>query len=136
MIYLYYFLQLTWGIVMNIIGLLIAFVLRIANYKSEYYHGNLAFKIGDNWGGISFGFISICSSKRYEEIRAHEFGHSLQNCLLGPLMPLIVGIPSVIRYWYREFKYYRKGLIPPTKYDDIWFEGQATRWGNDYAELF
>jgi hypothetical protein len=35
----------------------------------------------------------------------------------------------MIRYWYRELKYYRKGLIPKTDYDSVWFEGTATKWG-------
>ena len=47
-------------------------------------------------------------------------------------MPFVVCIPSAVRYWYREFKYHRKKLTPPTKYDDIWFEGQATKWGSEY----
>ena len=42
-------------------------------------------------------------------------------------MFFVITGPSIVRYWYRELKYYRKGLVPPTKYDDIWFEGQATR---------
>ena len=45
-------------------------------------------------------------------------------------MPFVICIPSAIRYWYRELKYYRKGLYPETDYDSIWFEGQATKWGN------
>lgn len=42
-------------------------------------------------------------------------------------------IPSVIRFWYREFKYNRKDLQAPTEYGDIWFEGQASRWGEKYV---
>ena len=33
-----------------------------------------------------------------EGIDWHEFGHTFQNCLFGPLFPLIVAIPSAIRY--------------------------------------
>jgi hypothetical protein len=54
----------------------------------------------------------------------------LQNLIWGPLFPFVIAIPSAIRYWYRELKYYRKGLYPDTDYDSIWFEGQATKWGN------
>lgn len=28
----------------------------------------------------------------------HELGHTLQNCLLGPLFPFIVAIPSATRW--------------------------------------
>lgn len=63
---------------------------------------------------------------------AHEAGHGLQNIVWGFLFPFVVCIPSAIRYWYRELKYHRKHIKPKTEYDDIWFEGQATRWGHIY----
>jgi hypothetical protein len=47
-----------------------------------------------------------------------------------------VCIPSAIRYWYRELKYLRNGLTPPTAYDDAWFEGQATRVGAKFIEEY
>ena len=47
---------------------------------------------------------------------------------------ILIQLASAIRYWYRELKYYRKGLRPPKEYDSIWFEGQATRFGYKYLE--
>ena len=44
-------------------------------------------------------------------------------------MPFVVSIPSAIRYWNRKLNYHDKGLTPPTEYDDIWFEKQATKLG-------
>lgn len=63
----------------------------------------------------------------------HEYGHSIQVMIWGPLWLFVVAIPSVIRFWYREWYYKHKYFttrksLPP--YDSIWFEGQATRWGN------
>lgn len=58
-------------------------------------------------------------------INAHEFGHSIQNTLLGPLYIFIVMIPSAIRYWIRTLK--PKSVY--TAYDDIWFEDSATQCG-------
>ena len=69
-----------------------------------------------------------------ESCNAHETGHGLQNCLWGPLMFFVITGPSIFRFWYREIKYYRKGKVPPTAYDDIWFEDQATRWGQKFVE--
>ena len=54
----------------------------------------------------------------------------LFTSFLGIIYPFLIGIPSAIRYWYRELKYYRKNKQPSTPYDSIWFEGQATRWGH------
>lgn len=65
---------------------------------------------------------------------AHECGHGIQNIIFGPLFPFLVAIPSVIRYWYREviWRKDRERYFQLPKYDDIWFEGQATRWGDKY----
>ena len=67
------------------------------------------------------GCFFLCDeeSKNDDHVRGHEMGHGLQNCLWGPLGIFVIFIPSAIRYWYRELKFYRKGLIPLTQYDDI-----------------
>ena len=45
-------------------------------------------------------------------------------------MIFLVSAPSSIRYWQRRIKTrLRKPL--KTAYDDIWFEGQATRLGRE-----
>jgi hypothetical protein len=65
----------------------------------------------------------------------HEFGHSLQNCYIGPMMPFI-SIASAIRYWYREILFWEG--IPyenMSDYDDIWFEGTATYLGKHYHKF-
>ena len=59
---------------------------------------------------------------------AHEFGHSLQNLIFGPLFPFIVAIPSVIRCQYQNYRS-KKGL-PNKEYDSIWFEFQASSLGH------
>ncbi len=63
---------------------------------------------------------------REEYINPHEFGHTVQNCLFGPLFPFLVAIPSATRYWLRE--------IFPNKewgpYDGAWFEDAATQCGD------
>lgn len=133
---LYYFLNLTWGVIMTFIGGVAVIVLLILGKKPKRYHGAIYFEVGKGWGGVELGLFFVCAENSGESVKSHEFGHSLQNCIYGPLMPFLVSIPSAIRYWYREFKYHRKGLNPPTKYDDAWFEGQATEWGKNYKDLF
>lgn len=134
--HLYYFLNLTWGIEMTLIGGAVAIVLLALGKKPKRYHGAIYFEVGKGWGGINLGLFFLCSEDSGERVKSHEFGHSLQNCLYGPLMFVLVCIPSATRYWYRELKYNRRGRIPPTKYDDAWFEGQATKWGQKYKDLF
>ena len=65
---------------------------------------------------------------------AHESGHGIQNAIMGPLFIFLVAIPSAARYWYRELKFNRKGLTPPTAYDAIWFEGSATYLGTTFVK--
>lgn len=130
---LYYALTFTWGILTNIIGAFIAlFFVPIFKATFEVRHGRFVFIGGNCWGGLSMGnFIFMCkTSAKGTHTLAHEIGHSLQNILWGPLFLPVIGIPSAIRYWYRETPLYKK----KTDYDAIWFEGQATAWGTKYVE--
>lgn len=134
---LYYLLSFTWGIVMTAIGFLVGGVLTLFGCKATKEGPCWCFVIGDNWGGVSLGPVMLMSSANYAAGRTvkHEFGHSLQNCIWGPLFPFVIAIPSATRYWVREFQR-NKGTPPATDYDAIWFEGQATEWGNKYFYKF
>lgn len=130
----FYLLSFTWGLPMTFIGLIVALALMIIGKKPEKYGYCLHFKVGNNWGGASLGIIFITDTTPCEHTKMHEHGHSLQNCYFGFLMPFVVCIPSAIRYWYRELKYYRKGKTPQTKYDDFWIEGNATKRGEEFIK--
>lgn len=126
---IFYVLSFTWGIIMTLIGL-IAMIIPFGHY--HIFHGRIYKTIGKEWGGVSFGCFFICAEDcQYDSLMGHECGHGIQNIILGPLMPLIVAIPSAIRYWYFEW-YWNKYMDYPNDYDAIWFENQATRWGRKY----
>lgn len=127
--WLYYLLQFTWGLPMNIIGALVFAVLIVFGGKKPVkFHNCWYIEIGKNWGGLELGTFFLVDSSGYEETKYHEAGHALQNIVWGPLFPFVIGIPSAIRYWYFR--------LTPNKnhpsYDSIWFEGQATAWGRKY----
>lgn len=63
----------------------------------------------------------------------HEFGHGVQNVYLGWFTPVVVSLPSVARFWWRKLKA-RLGKPITTGYDDIWFEGQATKTGEKFRK--
>ena len=129
---LFYIISFTWGGVMSMIGLLaMIFTLPWGTYY--IYHGRLYKVIGKNWGGLELGCFFFCD-RQDEYILNHESGHGLQNCIWGPLFPFVIGIPSAIRYWYREIKMRKNPSVQLPDYDAIWFEGQATRWGRKYIE--
>ena len=130
----FYFLSFTWGIIPTFVGLIVTAVAACFG-RVRTFHGRLYSVIGKDWGGLEVGcfFVACESCADSDHLRAHESGHGLQNILFGPLFIFLVWIPSAIRYWYRELKYNRKHIAPPTQYDDIWFEGRATRWGKKYV---
>lgn len=130
----FYILSLTWGCILTLVGLIVAAVLVCLGFKPKKYGWCYYFQVGKHWGGLNLGIICLTSHKPTTRTKNHEHGHAIQNCLFGPLMPFIVCIPSAIRYWYRTLYYHRKGEYPPTEYDDIWFEGQATRIGTLVVE--
>lgn len=134
---LYYLLSFTWGIVMTAIGFLVGGALTLFGHRAIKEGPCWCFIVGDNWGGVSLGPVMLMSLANYNAGRTvkHEFGHSLQNCIWGLLFPFVIAIPSATRYCVREIQQ-NKGTPPTTDYDAIWFEGQATEWGNKYFDKF
>ena len=130
---MFYFLSFTWGLLLTLFGLIVALILRVLGYHSKKFALVRFFEIGEGWGGFELGLFFVANQNSTFHLRCHEFGHAIQNCMFGPLTPFIICIPSVIRYWYRELHYYRRGKEPKTSYDDTWFEGQATRLGTSIA---
>lgn len=81
------------------------------------------------WGGLETGMCFITEPDAGESLCYHELGHTYQNAILGPLFPILVGIPSAIRYWYRELKWALHKTANWKPYDSIWFENSATNIG-------
>lgn len=138
----FYLLSFTWGILFTLIGLLaLAFIFMFLNHKIYMYKrvaGRLAiiFK-RDLPGGMNLGLIYITdkSQEKNYRLHTHEIGHSIQNAWFGPLFIPIIAIPSLIRasFWSHisRKKKAKTGKYPD--YDRIWFEGQATKLGEQYV---
>lgn len=132
---LFYALSFTWGLPLTLIGCVVSVILLIAGYKPHKWGYCYYFEVGENWGGLEFGSIFLTNKNPSEHIRSHELGHGIQNCYFGPLMIFIVCIPSVVRYWYRTIKNHC-GVPCKTKYDDIWFEHQASVLGENFIKWY
>lgn len=124
---LYYILNIVWGFPLTLIGFVGALAVLISGHRPQRNGGGWVFRVGHDWGGISFGLFHFVDMEPTKRILAHEYGHSLQNMIWGPLMVFVIAIPSVVRYWVHQIR--RKQNKPNPSYDSIWFEGQATRWG-------
>ena len=131
----YYIISFTWGLPLNLVGIICAVILYIAGKRPTKNIYGWYFRIGNNWGGVNLGIISIVSERSGQHTLLHEFGHSIQACIFGPFVIIFVVIPSVTRYWIRRYQQEIKGITNLPDYDYAWFEGQATMFGERYYDL-
>lgn len=124
--YLYYITSFTWGIIMSLIGLIAFIILAAFGYKVQRNALGWRIEIGEGWGGFSMGPFTLVCKGRTEHLCAHEFGHSIQNCIFGPFIIPFVMIPSIIRYWMYNYQ------LIHHEYEYIWFEQMATVLGLRY----
>lgn len=119
-LFIFYCLQLTWGLIQNVIGLLL-FLFNL-NKKKKIFNGAIV----TYWKykpSLSLG-IFIFMGTDNDRLLAHEYGHSIQSLILGPLYLFIIGIPSFI--WAMMYSINKKENI---KYYHFYTE----RWANDLA---
>ena len=129
----YILIQCTWGIIQTIAGFVMFLISTGSNHA--WYNGAVA-TFWNKPFGISLGlFIFIPPKARFynsekynfsdEEIQSrllvHEYGHTYQSLILGPLYFLVAGLPSVI--W---------GMVkrPGRSY----FSFYAEKWANHLGE--
>jgi len=107
-IVLYRIWQCTWGVLQTLLGL----IMFIKYFKSKHYtyHGAII----TEWNvksSVSLGlFVFVTSepyfAKKYEgqieleelsnRLLVHEYGHTIQSLILGPLYLIVIGIPSTL----------------------------------------
>ena len=130
---LFYLLQFTWGSTVNLAGLLV-FLCCHSRFHSKMFHNAIVTYLPGNRGGLSLGifiFLSIRNPQEGNLLCAHEYGHTVQCLLLGPLYWVVIAIPSVI--WYHFFAGYRKRRDIP--YDALFCERWATAWGKKWSRI-
>lgn len=130
---MFYLVQFTWGLTVNLAGLLVFLCCR-KRFRSEAFRNGIVTRLPGNRGGLSLGifiFLSVPDTHENTRIRAHEYGHTIQCLFLGPLYWIVVAVPSVI--WYHCFAGYRKkrGIA----YDTLFCEHWATAWGRKWSGI-
>lgn len=123
--FFYILLQCTWGGLITFIGLFFL----IANRSCEHQWYRCC--IDTKWNkraGLSLGLFTFTPKDTVPNaqlIRVHEYGHTIQNLVLGPLM-LFVGLISIAWFNLPCFVRLRERGVP---YTACFVEAWASRWG-------
>lgn len=82
-----------WQLPQNLLGLLL---LLIYKREKEYHrlNGRRFYYTEEISSGISLGNYIIMNREDHEDGMKHEYGHSIQSRILGPLYLLVIGLPS------------------------------------------
>ena len=122
----YIIVQCTWGFLQTLIGL--GFFLANRNCEHQFYRCCIDTKWNAR-GGLSLGLFIFTPKDEVENaqlIRVHEYGHTIQSLVLGPLM-LFVGIISVA--WGNLPYFHRLRTEKGVPYTACFVEYWASRWG-------
>lgn len=105
---LYFLIQCTWGAVQSTLGL-IYFIFHSSD-KHYLYHGAIVTE-WDKKSSVSLGMFVFVTKEPYfynklkseytreelsQRLLVHEYGHTIQSLILGPLYLIIIGIPSTL----------------------------------------
>lgn len=107
--FLFYFVQFTWGLSVNLIGGIV-FLILLKKYRHERFKNAFVTYVPGNWGGVSLGLFIFMADKKGEgwtqNTKIHEYGHTIQCLFLGPFYWIIIALPSVV--WCNLFRSYRE----------------------------
>ena len=84
--------QWTWGFPQTLVGLIVYLCCRKCPHGQ--YHGCITTR-WRNRGSMGMGMFLFLGSED-SQVRVHEFGHSVQSLIFGPLFLPIMGIPSFL----------------------------------------
>lgn len=132
--FFFYLDQLTWGLTVNLVGAVVFLICKIAGCHSERFcHAVIVYSNKKNFGGLSLGLFIFMNAKEdqpwKDDTQIHEYGHTIQCLLLGPLYWLVVALPSAI--WCNFFAGYRKKHN--ISYYKLYCESWANKWGEKWS---
>ena len=132
--------QCIWGFPQSLLGL-INFLIHIKE-KHYLYHGAIITE-WNNKSSVSLGMFVFVTTEPFfyeklkgeyskEELSArllvHEYGHTIQSLLLGPLYLIVIGIPSTL--WGFLPYFYNKRQNERLSYFSFFTE----KWANQLGE--
>lgn len=137
---LYFIWQWTWGFLQSLVGLIV-FLVNIRN-KHYFYHSAVIteWKIKSS---VSLGMFVFITDDPYfyprlkkeytkaelsRRLLVHEYGHTIQSLIFGPLYLIVMGIPSSL--WGYLPSAYRKRRDERVSYFAFFTE----KWANTLGE--
>lgn len=133
------FLHWTWGYIQTFAG----FVVFLWYIKCRhFYYKGVVRTIWPHGSAVSLGMFIFtpCEPEKdddsewakrrriyNEEVAIHEYGHTFQSLLLGPLYLLVIGLPSIIWASSQRLENMRQKKNIP--YSKLYCEKWASHWG-------
>lgn len=124
----------TWEILQNLVA---KFVMLISKAKPLTTYKDAKVYTWVFGGGMSLGehiFVDLktydANKKSHSDYIKHEYGHTLQSKMLGPLYLFVIGLPSLI--WAGCFEDYRKKN--KISYYDFYTEKWADKLGGVHRQ--
>lgn len=140
---LFFIIQLIWGFPQYLMGLSIAFIYR--NCPRFSFRCSFV-TIWDKGYSMSLGqYIFLTNNpypyvtedqdieKVYQKILVHEYGHSIQSLILGPLYLIVIGIPSYS--WGTIPIFHKLRVNKNISYFDLFCEKNANTLGEKVTGL-
>ena len=137
---LYVFWQWIWGLPQNIAGATLYLYFRLRGCPHYKYKGSLVTIWPLKSGSMSMGrflFMHPTWTPDDQRLLNHEYGHTVQSLILGPLFLPIIGLPSIL---WAGLPYYqklrkRKNLSYYDAYQEKWANTLGDRFAKDRLEL-
>lgn len=135
--FIYILIQWTWGIAQNLLGAII-FLLNVRHHHA-YFKGAIVttWHLSSSLGCGMFIFLSDESIPAYSQAMnnklqydtlVHEFGHTIQSIILGPLFLFVIGLPSLV---WASLPYFQK-LRQRKNISYYWF--YCEKWANNLGD--
>lgn len=121
---LYFIIQCTWGFLQTLVGLF--FFIAHIRCPHNFYRGCIETHWNSKYSGLSLGLFIFTPQINHNAVRVHEYGHTFQSLVLGPLY-VLPGIISIC--WGRISYFEHKRKEENLSYTTCFVEWQASKIG-------
>ena len=119
-------LNLTWGILQNLVGAVIFTFCGLIGFPYYKYKQAYCMNIPNFGGAVSLGLFIIGNLDNEETVK-HEYGHTTQSALLGIFYLLVIGLPSIL--WASLGEKYRK------KHGKSYYDFYTEKWADKLGKV-